>query len=73
MEQFNWETEQSHSNNTETMNDYLETHLPEHFHLVIQDGSYAEVQSSYTAQIYAVHASGNGDFNHHSVKFELLS
>jgi hypothetical protein len=73
MENYNWETETSHSNNTETMNDYLENHLLNEFHIVIQDDSYAEIQSAHTANIYAVHASGNGDFTHHSVRFELLS
>ena len=73
MENFNWETEQSHSNNTETMSDYLENHLSDDFHVVIQEGSYAEIQSVHTAQIYAVYARGNGDFKHHSVRVELLS
>jgi hypothetical protein len=72
MEQFNWETEISHSNNTETMNDYLENHLDSSFLILEHDGSYAEIQCQNTDAIYAVHASGNGDFTHHSVRFELL-
>jgi hypothetical protein len=73
MQNFNWETEESHSNNIETMSDYLENHLPSKYHIVNQDGTYAEIQSEENAEIYAVHASGNGDFTHHSVRFEKLS
>ena len=72
MRNFNWETEQSHSNNTETMNDFLENHLESNFLILETDGSYAEIKCQSTGTIYAVHASGNGDFNHHSVRFELL-
>ena len=73
MQNFNWETETSHSDNTETMNDYLENHLPAEFHILMQDGTYADIQSVHNAEIYRVHASGDGDFTHHSVRFEMLS
>ena len=73
MENFNWETETSHSNNTETMNDFLENHLDSGFLILETDGSYAEIQRQNTDAIYAVHASGNGDFTHHTVRFETLS
>lgn len=72
MENYYWKTLVPHSDNTETMNDYLSNHLPDEFHVVMRDGSYAEIQSADTAQIYAVHASGNGDFNNHVVIFELI-
>jgi len=73
MKNYYWETTESHSNNTVTMTDYLENHLPDEFHVVKQEGSYAEIQSGDTANIYAVHAAGNGDFTHHFVRFELIS
>ena len=72
MKNYNWETEQSHSNNTETMTDFLENHLDSCFLILEKNGSYAEIQRQNTDAIYAVHASGNGDFTHHSVRFELL-
>ena len=72
MDNFYWETENEHSSNTETMNDYLENHLGNGFSFFNQDGSYAEIQCEETHEIYAVHASGNGDFHHHCVRFELL-
>lgn len=73
MEKYYWKTFVAHANNTETMEDYLSGHLPAEFHIVKQDGSYAEIQSVDTAQIYAVHASGNGDFFNHVVIFGLIS
>ena len=52
MNNFYWETEMEHSNNTETMNDYLENHLGSEFSIHNQDGSYAEIKCNGT--VYAV-------------------
>ena len=73
MEQFIWQTEKPHSDNTETMIDFLENHLESNFLILETDGSYAEIQCRNTDAIYSVHASGNGDFTNHSVTFELLT
>ena len=54
------------------MNDYLENHLPQCFDIILEDGTYAEIQNKHTKQIFAVHASGDGDFSHHQVRFEFL-
>lgn len=40
---------------------------------VLQDGSYAEAINEVTNERWGIHASGNGDFNNHRVRFELLS
>lgn len=72
MEDYYWETWESHENNSVTMTDYLENHLPGDYEVILHDGSYAEIKQKQTLNRYAVHASGNGDFLHHCVKFELL-
>ena len=72
MENYYWKTLVPHSDNTETMNDYLENHLNSGFLILEADGSYAKIQSLTTDAIYNVHASGNGDFNNHVVRFELI-
>ena len=72
MEDFIWNTEESHCNNTETMQDYINNHLPDNFIFLFQDGSYAELFEKFTKKRYGVHASGNGDFNNHRVRFEEL-
>lgn len=73
MKDYTWSTENAHANNTETMSDYLQNHLPEHLTILFQDGSYTEVIDNATLQVFGVHASGNGDFNNHRVRFEVLN
>lgn len=73
MKDYIWSTETSHSNNIETMQDYIHNHLHESLTYLFQDGSYAEAINEVTNERWGIHASGNGDFNNHRVWFELLS
>ena len=72
MESYRWSTPQPHNNNNETMDDYLNNHLPQCFDVVFEDGTYAEIKNKNTGQLFAVHASGDGDFNNHKVTFEFI-
>ena len=73
MQDYTWSTENSHSNNTETMTDYIHNHLPENMFYLFINGSYAEAIDTATNNRWGLHSSGNGDFNNHRVRFELLS
>lgn len=68
MEDYFWETDYAHSNNTETMSEFLNDHIEPDWNVDKIDGSYAEITNSGGSR-YEVHASGNGDFNHHKVEF----
>jgi hypothetical protein len=57
-------------NNSATMDEYLEDHLPATCEVVMKDGSYAEVL--YNSKLWGVNASGDGDFHNHMVRIELL-
>lgn len=72
METYRWHTIEPHNNNEETMNDYLENHLPQCFDVIFEDGTYAEIQNRNTGQIFGINASGDGDFTHHKVEFEFI-
>lgn len=72
MEDFVWNTNHYHPDNTFTMNEYLEEHLPEEFECFFQDGSYAEIQHKVSWKTYALHAGGNGDSFSHRIKFEIM-
>lgn len=72
MKDFIWNTPHEHSNNTVTMNEYLEEHLPEEFECFFQDGAYAEIQHKETGKIYAIHAGGDGDYFNHRIRFEFI-
>lgn len=72
MNDYTWGTSVPHSDNTETMSDYLNNHLPENWKVLIHDGSYAEVQDE-SGSRWEVHASGDGDSFNHRVRFELIS
>ena len=72
MEDYRWSTPQPHNNNNETMDDYLNNHLPQCFDVTFEDGTYAEIKNKNTGQIFGVHAGGDGDFNHHKVTFEFI-
>lgn len=73
MTDYTWSTDSPHANNTETMTDYLDNHLSSLYFCQMQDGSYAEIIDTIFGNRYAVHASGDGDFNNHRVRFELLN
>lgn len=69
MEDYTWETFYPHVNNEETMREYIDEHTI--LDIVHVDGTYAEGVNT-KGEKYAIHASGNGDFHHHRIRFELL-
>ena len=75
MEDFKWKTNESHSNNSVTMDDFFNSHIESHcgtdYNIVYEDGSYAEIVNS-KKEHYAIHASGDGDFFNHKIEFEKL-
>jgi hypothetical protein len=66
-----WSTDDSHSDNQETMADYLENHMPDDWKIEMEDGTYAEI-ATVDGERYEVHASGNGDSNNHKIEFKLI-
>ena len=69
---FYWETDYSHNDNAFTMQDFIENHLPTEFEVILDDGSYVEVQQHDTHAIFSLDAKGNGDSFHHVVDWCLL-
>ena len=69
MESIYWYTEIPHTNNSETMRDYLENINMLDIHLVSR--TYAE-GSNCIGERYEIHASGDGDFNHHRIDYKLI-
>ena len=57
------------------MIDFIKNHMNEYcgddFEAVYEDGTYIEIQND-KGELYGVHASGNGDFRSHRVRFELI-
>ena len=72
MDNYYWTTEHYHQDNTFTMNEYLDYHLPEGFEVVYFDGTYSEVVDIKTNKLYGLHASGNGDSFNHKITWEDL-
>lgn len=68
METYYWETEYEHCDNTNTMTDYLEYHLPKGFEILEAEDSMAIIKSKDGVK-YECHASGNGDTYSHCVEF----
>tara|TARA_R110000737_G_C14408139_1_gene455478 strand:- start:108 stop:353 length:246 start_codon:yes stop_codon:yes gene_type:complete len=70
-----WNTEEPHSDNNETMSEYLELQesftYEQHLTIIHVDGTYAEGLDC-KGNKWALHAGGNGDFNNHQIKFVLL-
>lgn len=59
-----WSTEESHTDNSETMNDYLDFEMDQSWSVDLIDGTYAEVTTDCGIR-YEVYVSGDGDsFNH---------
>ena len=54
------------------MQDFIENHLPTEFEVILDDGSYAEVQQHATDAIFSLNAKGNGDSFHHVVDWHVL-
>lgn len=67
---FYWTTEYYHHDNSFTMNDYLDNHLPDGSKIMFQDGSYAEIIID--NQRYALDAKGNGDSYNHIVTLNAI-
>jgi len=66
-----WNTDYSHIDNSFTMIDFLEHHLPEGFEIILHDGSYCEVIELGSDAIFILDAKGNGDFFNHVVNWNL--
>lgn len=73
METYRWSTIEYHPDNNYTMQDYLNNRLPDHFEVIFDDGTYAEIVNKLNGSIWGVSASGDGDSNHHKVEFEYMN
>lgn len=75
METLYYSTGDYHDTNSHTMDDFLDNKFLERFNIedeiIFQDGSYAEVKTL-DGEIFAVHASGNGDCYNHKIEFKKL-
>ena len=71
MKPYYWQTDYAHADNSATMAEYLDEHTNEMWEICSVDGSYAEILDE-NKRMWAVHASGNGDFTHHKVEFVSL-
>jgi hypothetical protein len=69
MDDYTWTTDYLHVDNTQTMNEYLEK--INMLDIIEVNGSYAEGINS-KGEVYAIHASGNGDSFNHRIRFELI-
>ena len=67
---FYWATEYYHYDNSFTMDDYLDNHLPDGAKIMFQDGSYSEIIID--NQRYALDAKGNGDSYNHIVTLNAI-
>ena len=75
MKDYTWNTTEAMATNTDTMNDSIDNHMVVYcesdYEVVHKDGAYVEIQND-NHILYGVHASGNGDFCSHRVRFEKL-
>ena len=74
MEDYTWQTDEPHFDNTVTMGNFIDCVLPDVFPLStveLQDGTYAEITMIGFGRL-GVHASGDGDSNNHRVSFERI-
>ena len=80
MENYFWDTQNAHSNNTETLGDFLDNELDK----VMDDRDLDIILTDYDASKnfcsvdidgipYEIMASGNGDFTHHQVEFTKIT
>tara|TARA_R110002020_G_scaffold318905_8_gene534557 strand:+ start:234 stop:482 length:249 start_codon:yes stop_codon:yes gene_type:complete len=76
MENYYWQTSEPLANNSVTMNEFLDDHLDYHCgegtEIILEDGTYSEIKTP-DGKNWGVHASGNGDFCNHLIRFELLT
>ena len=68
LQTYYWTTDQPHSTNQVTLEDYLHHHLDNEWVVVWFCGTSAEIVNGCGARL-EVHASGNGDFFNHKVSF----
>jgi len=71
MEPYCWSTDECHFDNTATLSDYLENHLPDTHKCLWQDGNEAEVQDRH-GHIWSATAGGDGDSFNHVVTFTYI-
>ena len=67
---FYWNTQYYHHDNSFTMEDFLDNHLPEGAIVHYIEGSYAEVE--YDGRDIGLNAGGNGDSYNHVIQWEVL-
>lgn len=73
LQDFQWSTEYYHHDNSFTMIDFLDNHLPNNFILKEMIDSCAEIKDTSTGLLYELHAKGNGDSYNHIVTSILIS
>lgn len=75
MEDYRFTTKTPLATNEETMHAFLDDHFYERFdseaQVIIDDGTYVEVENGDGKQ-WALHASGDGDFVNHRIRFEPI-
>ena len=76
MKDYSFTTKTPLATNQETMSVFLENHFYERFdsdaQIVTDDGTYVEVENG-NGELWALHASGDGDFVSHRIRFEPLN
>lgn len=68
---YHWETANSHADNAETANDFIENELPENIEVYFQDANYLEFKLE-DGRYFSATVFGNGDFTHHQVEFDFI-
>lgn len=72
MDNYYWKTDEYHSDNNMTMNDYLENEMDQSNEVILVDGTYAVIKTVNGVK-YTLQAKGNGDSFNHIIEFELLT
>lgn len=67
---YHYSTTYPHCNNSFTIEDFLDNHLPEGSHVHHIEGSYGEI--GYDGKYYGVEAAGDGDFFNHVIGWNLI-
>jgi len=74
MKDYYFTTNEELSTNEITMQVFLDEYFNDVFtikdKIILLDGTYAEVNT--LEGVYGVHASGNGDFRNHKIRFEKI-
>ncbi len=68
---YHWETANSHADNVETANDFIENELPENIEVYFQDANYLEFKLE-DGRYFSATVFGNGDFTHHQIEFDFI-